>query len=166
VPADAQPGQQFRAPGPGLAPRHPGELGGQQHVTGHGQVIEQVEELEDHPHLAAPVPRRPGLAHAVDPLPGHGHRPAARLVESGDQVQQRGFPAARRAHHRHRLPPGDGQADPVQRRPAAPGIPPGDLAELDQHLRAVAAPVTTGRGVRHAMAHDVYSLSFCCLELT
>ena len=54
--------------------RMPGELRGQQHVVGDGQVVEQVEELEDHADLAPPEPRHPGLAELVDPLARHRDR--------------------------------------------------------------------------------------------
>ncbi len=134
VPFDAQLGQQLVGPRPGRAAPHPGQPGRQHHVAGHGQVLHQVEELEDHPDLGAAVPGGPGLPQPVDPLPGHRDRPGRRLVQPGHQVQQRRLAAPRRPHHRHRLPGRHLHADPVQARRPAGGIPLRHLAELDQRI--------------------------------
>ena len=59
----------------------------------HGEVVEQVEELEDQPDVGAPDPRRAGLAQKVDPAAA----PRPRLVgrsRAADQVEQRGLSAA------------------------------------------------------------------------
>ncbi len=84
-----------------------------------GQVVEQVEELEDHPDPAAAEARRAGLAEPVDPRVGDGDRAARRPVEPGDQVQQRRLAAARRSHDRDGFARPDLEADPVERRTPA-----------------------------------------------
>ena len=53
VALDVQRGEQFAGARPCLRPGHPGQLRRQQDVVGDGQVVEQVEELEDHPDLLA-----------------------------------------------------------------------------------------------------------------
>src|SRR5215472_16509127 len=103
VPLDVQRGQQFAGPCPGLAAAHSGELRGQQHVVGDGQVVEQIEELKDHSNTAPPESGYSRFAEPVHPVPGYGHRAAGRLVQAGDEVQQGGLAAARRSHHRHSL---------------------------------------------------------------
>jgi len=85
-PLDVQRGQQFAGPCPGLAAAHSGELRGQQHVVRDGQVVEQIEELEDHSNTAPPESGYPGFAELVHPLPGYGHRAAGRLVQARDEV--------------------------------------------------------------------------------
>jgi len=86
---DVQRGQQFVGACPGLAPAQSGELGRQQHVVGDRQVIEQVEELEDHSDAAPPEPGYPGLTQPVHALPGHRHGATGRLVQACDEVEQR-----------------------------------------------------------------------------
>ena len=130
---DAQLVQQPGHRGPGLAARRAGQLGGQQHVVRHGQVVQQVEELEDHPDPAAAEPGQAGFAQRVHPLAGHGDRAAGRLVQPGDQVQQRGLAAARRAHHGDRLAVPDVQAQLGQGRLAA-RVTLGHLADRDQGI--------------------------------
>jgi hypothetical protein len=129
---DPELGQQLGAAGASLAPRHAGELGWQQHVVRDGQVLQQVEELEDHPHLGAPVAGQLRLAQAADPLASDDDDAARRLVQPGDQVQQRGFPAAGGTHHRHRLTRRDLQIHVVQGSGAARHVPFGHLVQPDQ----------------------------------
>ena len=104
VPLDAHPFQQLPGPGPRGPPGRPGQLGGQQHVVFHGEVVQQVEELEDDPDVPGPEPGQPALAEVVDPPPGHGDRALGGPVEPGDEVEQGGLPAARGAHDRRHLP--------------------------------------------------------------
>jgi hypothetical protein len=79
VALDPQLCQQLSGPRAGVTTTHPGELRGQQHVVPHGQVLEQDEELEDHPDLAAAKPCDPGLAHPIDPLAGDRDPPLVGL---------------------------------------------------------------------------------------
>jgi hypothetical protein len=95
-------------------------LCGQQHVVGDGQIVEQVEELEDHADVPVPEAGQTGLTEGVDALPGHHDRAAGRPVQAGDQVEQGRLAAARRAHHGDRLARREFQADLVDRgRPVA-----------------------------------------------
>ncbi len=110
---DVQRGQQFVHARSCVVPTHPGQLRRQQNVVGDGQVIQQVEELKDHPDLAPPAAGHAGLGEPVDPLARHGDHPARRPVEAGDQVQERRFSAAGRAHHGHRLPGRDLKRYPI-----------------------------------------------------
>ncbi len=113
VALDVQRREQLAHARPCLRPGHPGQLRRQQDVVGDGQVVEQVEELEDHPDLAPAAAGHPGLAEPVDPLAGHGDRAARRPVQTGDQVQEGRLPAAGRAHHGHRLTRRDLECYPV-----------------------------------------------------
>ncbi len=112
---DPQLGQQLPGPGPGLPPGRPGQLGGQQHVVLDGEVVEQVEELEDDADVPGPEPGQRALAELVDPPPGQADLAGARPVQPGDQVEQGGLAAAGRAHDRHHLPGRHGQVHVQQR---------------------------------------------------
>jgi hypothetical protein len=120
---DPQRGQQLVQPGPRLAGRHPGQLGGQQHVVRDRHVVEQVEELEDDPDLPSPEPRGAGFAELLDLLAADPDRAAGRPVKAGDQVEQRRLPAPGRAHQRDGLTRPDVQADLRHRRAAAVVVP-------------------------------------------
>jgi len=150
--ADPQRREQLSRARPGLAPAHPRELRGQQHVVLDGEVVKQVEELEDHPDPAAPEPGQPGLAELVYALPGDGHSPAGRPVQARDEVQQRGFPAAGRAHHRYRLARRELQADVVHGGLAVIVVVLGHLADTHEsiHERTVGRAVPRWRRPRDA----------------
>src|SRR6266511_169142 len=79
------------------------ELGGDQDVLEHGQVAEQVEELEHEPQSCAPEAGQTGFAEPAQVLPRHPHPATARPVDPGDQVEQGGLPAPRRPHDRRQL---------------------------------------------------------------
>ncbi len=113
--ADLQPVEQLARAAPGSCPGQPCQLRRQQHVVGHGQVVEQVEELENHSDALPPVFREARLAHRVDPLACHRHGPRRRPVESGDQVEQRRLAAAGRPHDCHGLAGRDLEADVLHR---------------------------------------------------
>jgi hypothetical protein len=154
---DAQRGQQFCHPGPGLPPGQPGQLGGQQHIVGHGQVVQQVEELEDHADPLPPEPGQPGLAEPVDPLSGHGDRPAGRPVQPGDEVEQGGLAAPGRSHHRDRLAWSDVQADRPQRGRPVVLVLFRDAAELYHRVRGRAGGAPCARPARPDVRIHGYS---------
>jgi len=144
---DPQRREQLIDPRPRLRLRLPAELRGQQHVVRDRHVVEQVEELEDHPDPPAPEPRRAGLAEHVDPLITDPHRAARRPVKPGDQVEQRGLSAARRPHHRDGLTVRDRHADIGHRGRPAVFIPFGYVVELheDTHAGTVRRPLSPPR---------------------
>ena len=87
--ADPQLVQQLPGSGPRLGGGHPGELGGQQHVVQHGEVVEQVEELEHHADVLAPDADQVVLVLARELDPREHDFAVARAVETRDEVEQR-----------------------------------------------------------------------------
>src|ERR1700675_4593450 len=91
-------------------------------VLERGQVLEQIELLEDHADAGArPLPRdvarRP--QYAVDPLvadvlAADGDLPPIERLEMRDQPQQRALPRAARPHQGHDLAPLHRQVDTLQ----------------------------------------------------
>ena len=114
---DTQRLEQFVRTRARLGRPHPAELRGQKDVVGDSQIVEQVEELEDHPDPAAAEQRRACFPEPVDPRAGDGQPAARRPVEPGDQIEQRRLAAARRAHDRDRLARPDLEADAGRARP-------------------------------------------------
>jgi hypothetical protein len=148
---DPQSGQQLGGASPGRRLGLPAELGGQQHVVEDGHVLEQVEELEDHPDLPAAEPGHGGLAEPVHPLAADPDRSAARPVQPGDQVEQRGLPAARGPHDGHGLAGLDRHADIRHRRGSARAqavIVLCHVFQLNQGFHLILDPVTTGGACR------------------
>ena len=115
----AHPVEQLGRPRPGAAPGRAGQLGGQQHVVGDGQVVEEVEELEDEADVPGAEPGEGALPQLVDALPGHRDRSPGRPVKPGDEVEQGGLPRPGRAHDRGHLAGRHRDADLGQRGPAA-----------------------------------------------
>src|SRR5262249_9184906 len=111
------------------------------YVLQHGQVAEQVEELEDEPDPRPPEAGQAGFAEPAQVLSSYGYPTSARPVEPGDQVEQGRLPTPRRPHDRGKLAVVDGQADPVQRGPPAGPVVVclADLRQLHQrrHLRSL-----------------------------
>ena len=97
----------------------PGEFCRNHDVLDHGQLIEQMKELEDDADALSPQAGPLGLIHCgqVDAVDPHG--PFRRLVEAGNQVQERGLTTPRRPLHRHQLPGGNREGDAVEGRHAA-----------------------------------------------
>ena len=134
MPLDPQHLEQLVGSRAALGRPHPAELRRQQDVVDDRQIVEQIEELEDHPDPAAAKQGGTGFAELVDPRAGDGHRAARRPVEPGDQIQQRRLPAARRAHDGDGLARFDLEADPVERRPAIVVVALRDFLDLDQRV--------------------------------
>ena len=110
-----------RAAGPRAAAA--GEQRGQLHVLDRGQLVDQVEGLEDEPDGAAAQPGQGPLAHLVHPAPGQPNLPGGGPLETTQQVQQGRLPAAAGPHDRHDLPVGDVQVDLVDRRTRPASLP-------------------------------------------
>src|ERR1700730_13484411 len=119
---DPQGGEQVVGPRPGIGPAHPGELGWQQYVVEDGQVVEQVEELEDHADLLAAESGHSCLSHLVDPLHADSDPAPRRPVEPGDEIEQGRLTAAGGSHDGDRLPGSDSEADSVEGRPAGTAV--------------------------------------------
>ena len=131
VAVDAQRPEQLGGPSGRLPATHAGQLGREDDVLEHGEVVQQVEELEDQPDRGAPVPRRGRLAQGVDATAADGDGARGRPVEAGDQVQQRGLPAAGRPEDGDGLAGGHGQRDVVQGGRAVV-VPAGHAVQLDE----------------------------------
>ena len=83
---DVELGQQLHAPGSCRGGSGAQQLGGEEDVLEHGQVAEQVEELEDEPQSRAPEAGQAGFAEPAQVLPCHpapGHRSAGRPRRPG-----------------------------------------------------------------------------------
>ena len=86
----------------------------QLHVFPHGDVGQEVEELEDDPHFAASVERQLLLRKRADVAPGDLGGPRRGPVDSAEQMQQRGLASSRRADDREELSRRDVQVHGVQ----------------------------------------------------
>jgi hypothetical protein len=85
----------------------------------HGHALEQVEELEDQPDVAAAQPGQVVLAAPGDLLARHADVPLVGGVQPGDQVQQGGLAAPRRPHQGHELASLTVRSTPRRRRTGA-----------------------------------------------
>ena len=98
---------------PRLSRRAPGEESGQFDVLLGGQLVHQVERLEDEANLVtADLCERP-LGEPVDTAAIEPDLPSARPVEAPEEVQQCRLPAAARPHDGQRLTGGDIEIDLV-----------------------------------------------------
>ncbi len=89
---EAEPGEQLGGPRPRPPPGRAGQLGGQQHVVGDGEVVEQVEELEDDADVAGAEPGERALAERVDPLPATLTMPVVGLSRPAIRLSSVDFP--------------------------------------------------------------------------
>src|SRR5262249_28081292 len=71
----------------------------------------EVVELEDEAHVRRAPIRELGLAEARDVLAAHEDEARIRLVDAGDEVEERGLSGARRTHERDEVALGDVQRD-------------------------------------------------------
>ena len=90
---EAHLGEQRRRPR--LRVRPAGQLERHRHVLDRGQGRDQVEGLEDVAHVVAPEARERVLVEAGDRDARHLDAARGRLVEPGDQPEQRRLAAAR-----------------------------------------------------------------------
>jgi len=76
-----------------------GQLRREADVVGDGQAAEQVEELEDEADPPAAEACQGSLAEGGEVDAVDHHRAAAWTIQAGDEVEQGGLAAARRAYH-------------------------------------------------------------------
>jgi hypothetical protein len=146
VPVDAERLEELGGTGRRLPARHPRELGREEDVVGDGEVVEQVEELEHHADPLTAVPRQRVLTEPVDPQAVHGHGAGGRLVEAGDEVEQRGLPAAGGPGDGEGLAFLDGERQRTERRIAGIVVRLGRGVQLDQSSHRGVRPSGHGRG--------------------
>jgi hypothetical protein len=91
--------------------RPPGQERGQLNVLHRGQLVHQVEGLEDEARHTAPQPGQPSFSHLIHTVPRKQHRSIRRTVQPAQQVQQRRLSAAAGTRDRHGLPGHDIQVD-------------------------------------------------------
>jgi hypothetical protein len=113
--SSSSPRRRRAAPAAGRAAALAGEQHRQLDVLGHGEVLDQVEELEHVTDPSTPQQRTRGLAEPADVLAVHRHGAGIRAVQAAEQVQQRRLAAAARAHDGDPLTGGDVQVDAAHR---------------------------------------------------
>jgi hypothetical protein len=86
---------------------------GESYILGHGKDWDQVEELEDDPHLVTAVAGKLAVTQAGDILAVHEDAPAVRPVQATDEAKKRGLPTAALAHDGHELPRLDPETEVV-----------------------------------------------------
>jgi hypothetical protein len=96
------------------ARRAPCQQRGQLDVFDGGELVHQVEGLEDEADRAAAQASECLLAELVDAPPREPHLAGRRALQAAEQVQQGGLAAAAWPHHGQRLAGGDLQLDPVE----------------------------------------------------
>ncbi len=112
---DAEFVQQFQGPAARLLGRGAGQLGGQGDVVEGREVVDQIEELEDHADVAAAEQGQPVLVQLPEVLALYPDGAGGRPVQPGHHVQQGGLAAPRGPHHGDRLTRADPQVDAVER---------------------------------------------------
>ena len=73
-----------------------------------------MKGLEYEPHVVCAKPRPPVFGKSLEIFTGYGYRAFGRLVESGEEAQQCGLSATRRADDRHEALWLHVEIDPVQ----------------------------------------------------
>ncbi len=137
--------QRGDAPAHGLVP-HAVQCERERDVLRHRQVRQDVKRLEYEPHVLA---ADKGESVVVERAQGHAieeHLPGIGPLEPGDEVEQRGFPDPRFAHHRDVVSRGELEAD-VQQHGLRAGAGKG-LAEVSD--RQHAGEITCARASRQA----------------
>lgn len=97
------------------AGRAPGQQRGQFHILHRGQLVHQLEGLEDEPDGIAPEPGQCPFAHGVDALAGDRDPAFVGSVQPAEQVEERGLPASAGAGDGQGLPRGDIEVECVER---------------------------------------------------
>ncbi len=116
-------------PLPPLGLREMGEQERQLHVLGGGEHRDEVVELEDEAHVVAAEAGELGLAEPGHVGAGHHHVAGGRLVDAGDQVQQRRLARSRGAHQGGVVALRDLQAQAVEHDQLL-GVPAVDLRDV------------------------------------
>ena len=137
----------------------PGNLHRHRDVLDRRQRRHEMEELEDEPDLLAAQPGERVLAQARDVDAVDDDLAGGRRVEPGQQAEQRGLAAARRAHDGHELPGRDRVVEGMQdgERVIAALHRFRDAAQFDHRdpsagTGAVAAGLSIGSRVRHKLS--------------
>ena len=71
------------------------------HVLEGGECGKEMEGLKYEPYVLRTKPRPTVFCKSLEILARHRYRAFSRLVESGEETQERGLAATRRADHRH-----------------------------------------------------------------
>ena len=108
---------------------HAGEQQRDLDVLDRAEDGDEVELLEHEPHRRGAVAGARRVAHLVQRLTVEDHPTAVDVVETGEAVEERRLPRARRAHHRDELAVGDVQVHVTQCRHLA-GAGAIDLADV------------------------------------
>jgi hypothetical protein len=128
--------QELVDPGPDLGLGPLADLQPEGHVPEHRQVLERRVVLEHEPDVAL-LGRQAGGVEALD-----HHGPLVRVLEAGDDPQQRRLAAAAGTEQRRELAGGDGEVDVVER---------DEIAEALRHARDLDAHVRFSLSVRGRM---------------
>ena len=129
----------------------PGQFQGQGDVFCRGHGRNQVEGLEDDPHMLTAEAGQSVLVEGAEVLAGDRDAAGARPLQPADDGQERGFAGAGRADHRHMAAMIDGEADTAQNVDRAGGAVErkADVAKPDDgvgHEGNTAPEVTMGAG--------------------
>ena len=84
-------------------------------VLGHAELVDEIEALEDETDVLLAYDAALRLGVLRDILVKEEVVAVARIIEQADDIEQRGFATARRAHHRHKVALVDFDVDAIQR---------------------------------------------------
>ena len=130
----------------------PVQRAGQLDVLQDGDVGKQVEELKHHPNLAAAVERALTLVERPEVSPAHLDRSRRGPIDGAEQMEQRRFAAAGRAHYRGELPGSKLEIHPIERND---GLRPFvDLADRATGNRGSGRGLGGGHNVREYRIHS------------
>ena len=103
-------------------------------VFEHVHRRQEIEELKDKAEPPAPIVRQSGVIGRVQGEAIDHNFARGRMIEAGEQMNERALAAAARSAHRHELIPRDFQRDAVERvhRPVARRIMARDIPQRDQ----------------------------------
>ncbi len=93
--------QQLTGPQPSLSARHPRLRHRQLHVLLRRERGQQMEALEDEAELREPESCKMSVAELLRVMPQQLDAARRRQIDAAQYVQQRRFPRAAGAHHRH-----------------------------------------------------------------
>ena len=117
---------------PPLPPGESGQVEGQLDVLDRLQHRDEVVELEDEADIIGAPMGELGLRKGGDVHIAHPDRPAVRLVDPGQEIQEGRLPGTGRPHQRQEFPFGDVEGDIVQDRDveALPVVGLGDVPDF------------------------------------
>jgi hypothetical protein len=103
----------------------------QNHIFQHSECGQQLEKLENHPHIPATPLGHPILAHLGESLSNHKHLTRTGAVYTSDHVDKRAFATAGWAYDCHKLSLADPQIH-VPESSKITGLCPENLANVFQ----------------------------------